>query len=82
MTHKLKLILKKRIEGQIKTFIKAHPDILLGVPWRHSGTKDEALVNSLTKRILNDLVCDQSVIQIRSSLKFCDDEPVRGNSDL
>jgi hypothetical protein len=54
----LEKIIRPIVEGQIRGFINEHPSILVSVDWykpRHD--RATTLTNSLSKRIIRDLVC-------------------------
>lgn len=65
----LERIIRPVVEGQIKSFAKAHPEIPAAVNWGHPH-KDNimALANSIGKRITNDLLSKPVVDRIRSAL--------------
>lgn len=57
------------VEGQIKSFLKDHPEITEAVIWKHSHkTKQDALISSLAKRIIRDLCCAQTEARLRTAL--------------
>lgn len=58
MSDELERIIRPIVEGQIRGFIKEHPSILKGVDWYKPSTdKARTLSNSLSKRIVRDLLC-------------------------
>lgn len=57
------------VEGQIRSFIHSHPNIVEGVDWRFSqDTKEEALVASIAKRINRDLLSEQTRLRVTAVL--------------
>jgi len=59
MTDPLEKIIRPIVEGQIRGFLKEHPQILTAVDWYKPRRDDKAttFVNSLAKRIVRDLLC-------------------------
>ena len=57
---KLERIVRPIVEGQIRGFLKEHPEIIESVTWFKPRAHDKAttFTNSLAKRIVRDLVCD------------------------
>jgi hypothetical protein len=63
-------IIKPIVEGQIRSFLHAHPVIADAVDWRHShDTKTEALVSSIAKRVSRDLLCPQTRGRIKAAME-------------
>lgn len=57
------------VRGQVKCFIQSHPSILEGVDWEHGGlTKEEVLINSISKRVIRDLVCPETRKRIAEAM--------------
>jgi hypothetical protein len=58
-------IIRPIVEGQIRSFIHSHPNIVEGVDWRFSqATKEEALVASIAKRVNRDLLSEQTRLRL------------------
>ena len=55
----LEKVVRPIVEGQIRGFLKEHPEILERVNWFKPRQHDKAttFTNSLAKRIVRDLVC-------------------------
>lgn len=57
----LEKIIRPIVEGQIRGFLKEHPPIVAAVDWYKPRTTPEGkattFTNSLSKRIVRDLVC-------------------------
>lgn len=61
----LEKIIRPIVEGQIRDLIKGHPSILDGVDWyKQREDKSITLTNSLAKRIVCDLTCDNTIARI------------------
>lgn len=58
----LERVIRPIVEGQVRGFAKEHPGVLNGVTW-YKGKKHGVLatfVNSLSKRVVRDLVCEEN----------------------
>lgn len=65
----LEKIIRPIVEGQIRSFIYDHPSILLGVDWyKPRQDKTETLINSLSKRIMRDLLCANTSARMGTAL--------------
>lgn len=65
----LEKIIRPIVEGQIRGFLKEHPSIIEGVDWYKPRTdKTTTFVNSLSKRIVRDLVCAASVARLMAAM--------------
>lgn len=65
----LEKIIRPIVEGQIRGFLKEHPSIIKAVDWYKPRTdKEKTFVNSLSKRIVRDLLCANSKARIRAAL--------------
>lgn len=68
----LEKIIRPIVEGQIRGFLKEHPSIIKAVDWYKPRTdKEKTFVNSLSKRIVRDLLCANSKARIRAALLEC-----------
>jgi len=79
----LEKIVRPIVEGQIRGFLKEHPEILDRVNWYKPRQHDKAttFTNSLAKRIVRDLVCDATRARLETAL--LETLPERANgSDL
>lgn len=66
---KLAKIIRPIVEGQIRSFIHSHPNIITGVDWRYSqATPAEALVASIAKRISRELLSDQTRVRLSAAM--------------
>jgi hypothetical protein len=62
-------IIRPIVEGQIRSFIHSHPNIVKGVDWRFSqDTREEALVASIAKRVNRDLLSEQTRLRLAAVL--------------
>lgn len=54
-------IIRPIVEGQIRGFLKEHPEVVAAVSWYKPGTdKAKVFTGSLSKRIVRDLTCPMS----------------------
>lgn len=66
---KLAKVIRPIVEGQIRSFIHSHPNIITGVDWRYSqATPSEALVASIAKRIVRELLSDQTRVRLSAAI--------------
>lgn len=81
MSDPLEAVIRPIVEGQIRGFIKEHPSILSGVNWfKRRDDKATTLTNSLAKRIVLDLLAEQTRKRIETALfDIWEDE---ANSDV
>lgn len=57
------------VEGQIRSFIADHPEILTGVNWyKPRSDKASTLTGSIAKRIISDLLCPQTRMRLEAAL--------------
>lgn len=66
----LDAIIKPIVEGQIRSYLNDHPEIAEAyIGKRRPGlSKREALVNSIAKRISNDLLCAHTRERIKQAV--------------
>lgn len=70
ITDPLERVIRPIVEGQVRGFAKEHPGVLNGVTW-YKGKKHSTLatfVNSVSKRVVRDLVCPESRARIEAAL--------------
>lgn len=70
MVDPLEKVIRPIVEGQIRGFAKEHPGVLNGVTW-YKGKKHGTLatfVNSMSKRVVRDLVCAENRLRIEDAL--------------
>jgi hypothetical protein len=75
---KLEQVIRPIVEGQLRGFIKEHPEILAGVTWYKGAKHDPSttFVNSIAKRITRDLLCPSSRARMAAALlQGCSDKP-------
>lgn len=62
---RLEKIIRPIVEGQIRGFLKEHPEVLEAVNWYKPRAHDPAttFTNSLSKRIVRDLISDRRLHQ-------------------
>lgn len=66
---KLERVIRPIVEGQIRGFLKEHPQIVEAVDWyKPRDDKATTFVNSLSKRIVRDLVCQVSKARLAAAL--------------
>lgn len=70
MSEKLARIVRPIVEGQIRGFCKEHPGVLNAVDWYKGKKSDKTttFVNSISKRIVRDLLCKANVDRIEDAL--------------
>ena len=62
-------IVRRCVEGQIRSFLNDHPSIAEAVDWRFSHkTKADALISSLGKRVIRELTCADTRSRIQAAL--------------
>jgi hypothetical protein len=65
----LEKVIRPIVEGQIRGFCKEHPSIVDAVDWyKPRNDKATTLVNSLSKRVICDLVCQVNRDRIEDAL--------------
>jgi hypothetical protein len=65
----LEKVLRPIIEGQVRSFANDHPEVVEAVTWfKPRADKKVTFVNSVTKRILRDLLCPTSRARLRAAL--------------
>lgn len=72
MTHskEVERIVRPIVEGQIRGFLKEHPQIAEAVNWYKPRPNDKAqtFINSLSKRIVRDLTCGTTTARLAVAL--------------
>jgi hypothetical protein len=70
MTDALEKVIRPIVEGQLRGFVKEHPEVLDGVTWYKGDRHDKvtAFVNSIAKRINRDLLCPTSRARMAAAL--------------
>ena len=54
----LEKIIRPIVEGQVRSFINDHPEVVEAVNWyKRREDKRTTLINSIAKRIIRDLLC-------------------------
>jgi hypothetical protein len=62
-------VIRPIVEGQLRGFLKEHPEILNCVDWyKPRKDKTDTFVGSIAKRIVRDLTCDNSLARLRAAL--------------
>lgn len=65
----LEKIIRPIVEGQIRGFLKEHLPIVEAVDWyKPRADKAQTLINSLSKRIVRDLVCQTTRARLAAAL--------------
>src|SRR5258708_7301695 len=66
---KLEKIIRPIVDGQIRAFLKEHPEIVKAVGWyKPRRDKTTTFVNSLSKRIVRDLTCGNTTARLAAAL--------------
>lgn len=64
MQDALEKVIRPIVEGQIRGFLKEHPNLVDAVDWyKPRDDKATTFINSLSKRIIRDLLC--SIVRAR-----------------
>lgn len=62
-------VIRPIVEGQIRGFLKEHPSLVEAVDWyKPSNDKATTLINSLSKRIVRDLVCQMGRARLAAAI--------------
>lgn len=65
----LERVIRPIVEGQIRGFLKEHPKIAEAVDWyKPRADKATTFTNSLSKRIVLDLLCSNTAGRLRAAL--------------
>jgi hypothetical protein len=77
---KVEAIIRAKVEGQLRGFLKEHPSILEAVIWFPTREdKVTTFVNSLAKRIVNDLTSPSTLAEL--SVALLGDSGSEGDSE-
>ena len=76
-------VIRPIVEGQIRSFVNDHPEVAGAIDW-YKPRKDKAqtFINSLSKRIIRDLLCKETRVRLIAALLErptgapCEDGPV------
>jgi hypothetical protein len=69
MTDPLEKVIRPIVEGQIRGFLKEHPSIVEAVDWyKPRQDKSVTFTNSLSKRIVRDLLCPMVRARLAAAL--------------
>lgn len=70
MTDDFRRIVSRIVEGQIRSYLSDHPEIAEAYAGkrREGLSKKEALVNSIAKRITNDLACATTSARLKAAI--------------
>lgn len=64
----LERVIRPIVEGQIRSFLHDHPEVLEGWSGKHSQkTRLEAVKDSLAKRVVRDLLCSETRVRLRAA---------------
>ena len=70
MTDALEAILRPIVEGQVRSFANDHPEVLGAVTWfKRRADRRQTFINSVSKRILRDLLCPATRMRLEAALK-------------
>ena len=65
----LELVLRPIVEGQVRSFANDHPEVIEAVNWyRRRADRRLTFVNSVSKRILRDLLCPETRMRLMAAL--------------
>lgn len=65
----LERVIRPIVEGQIRGFLKEHPSVVAAVDWyKKRPDKAVTFTNSLSKRIVRDLLCPTSRARLAAAL--------------
>ena len=65
----LEAVIRPIVEGQVRSFTHDHPEVLDAVDWyKPRSDKRATFVNSVSKRILCDLLCSETRMRLISAL--------------
>lgn len=65
----LEKVIRPIVEGQLRGFVKEHPEILTGATWFKNGAeREQTFVGSVAKRIIRDLTCATSRARLAAAL--------------
>lgn len=74
----LERIIRPIVEGQIRGFLAEHPSVAEAVDWyKPRKSKSDTFTNSLSKRIVRDLVCANSKARIKAAVLEVWSEPTQ-----
>ncbi len=66
----LERIIRPIVEGQVRSFTNDHPEVVDAVDWyKPRADKRQTLVNSLSKRIVRDLLCADTRMRLVAALQ-------------
>lgn len=70
MMDPLEAIIRPIVEGQVRSFTNDHPEVVAAVNWyKPSKDKRQTLVNSMSKRIVRDLLCAETRMRLVAALQ-------------
>jgi len=76
----LESVIRPIIEGQVRSFANDHPECVAAVDWfKPRNDKKLTFVNSVSKRIVRDLLCSENRVRLVSALRSIDDGSVTAN---
>jgi hypothetical protein len=65
----LEKVLRPIVEGQVRSFANDHPEVVAAVDWyKPRVDKKTTFVNSLSKRIIRDLLCAETRVRLIDAL--------------
>lgn len=65
----LKAVVEPIVRGQLRSFIADHPEVVNAVDWyKPRADKVETFVNSVSKRIVRDLLCADTRMRLIAAL--------------
>lgn len=71
----LERVVRPIVEGQIRSFTYDHPEVLGAVSWfKKRPDRRETFVNSVSKRVVRDLLCSENRMRLVAALRPYDAE--------
>jgi hypothetical protein len=65
----LEAVLRPIVEGQVRSFANDHPEVVEAVNWfKPRADKKQTFVNSVSKRIIRDLLCSETRVRLVQAL--------------
>lgn len=79
----LERVVRPIVEGQIRSFINDHPEVASSVDWyKPRQDKAQTFVNSLSKRIIRDLLCKETRARLIAALLELSTEAPRNDGPV
>lgn len=80
-TDPLERVLRPIVEGQVRSFVSDHPEVVKAVAWyKRCEDNRTTFVNSVSKRILRDLLCADTRVRLINALSGMGTADARGDA--